>query len=104
MVTNPLKQRFKPKSNAISCNIIDMTTRSFDIHKLFHFNLLHMKSHFMALRPTLKDLANNCCQLVAASSPNHQIFCIDACMLQLMLQEDLENSGSMYKNTDLTCM
>ena len=84
--------------------LIDMTTHSSDVHKLFYSDLLHMKSHFMALRPTLKDLANNYSQLVAASSPNHQIFCLDACMLRLMLQEDLENSRSMYRNTALLCM
>ena len=84
--------------------LIDMTTHSSDVHKLFYSDLLHMKSHFMALRPTLKDLANNCSQLVAASSLDHWIFCIYACMLRLMLQEDLENSRSMYRNTALLCM
>lgn len=57
-----------------------MTTHSSDVHKLIYSNLLHMKSHFMALRPTLKDLANNCSQLVATSSPDHWIYCIYACM------------------------
>lgn len=84
--------------------LIDMTTHSSDVHKLIYSNLLHMKSHFMALRPTLKDLANNCSQLVAASSPDHWIYCIYACMLRLMLQEDLKNFGSMYRNTALMCM
>ena len=65
-------QRFNPKSNAISCNTYWHYHMLFGgSQTLFYSDFLHMKSHFVALRPTLKDLADNCSQLVATSSLDH---------------------------------
>ena len=54
--------------------LTDMTISSFKIHRLFYFDLLHTNSQFMTPRSRLKDLSNNCSQLVVATSLDHRIF------------------------------
>lgn len=84
--------------------LIDGTTRSYKIHELYYSDLLHTNSQFATPRSTLNDLSSNFgWNLVAATSPNHQIFNMHV-VLQLMLQESLKNSKSVLKNNTLLCM
>ena len=58
--------------------LTNVTKHSFEIHGLFYSDLLHATSQFMTPRSTLKDLDNNCSQLVTATSLDPQIFCMHA--------------------------